>query len=220
MAFRYVANSSASSARCHLSPPEFGPEQQLPLIQRGQLSAVQQYLTIYPHMAHVFPPRGVDEVGNRIITGRKFKAGKIQDHDSAPSRHQRNGERAQPSARAPLSVAICSACHAGSMLAPPLWPLASSAVKRISSNISSRLLLAAPSVPMPTLMPAFSSETMGAASQAIAQFQIGRRTMRHGAALLCQQFDFPVIQVDHVHRNEIGTAARPSLCKRSIGRTP
>ena len=65
-------------------------------------------------------------------------------------------------AAAPSRVAIASASRAGSAVGSPPIPLASSAARRISSNMSRSLFEAAPSVPMPTLRPSSSIRATGA----------------------------------------------------------
>ena len=59
-------------------------------------------------------------------------------------------------------MAISKACAAGMLVASSVVALANRAAKRISVNISCRLLLAAPSVPKPTLMPVFNKLGIGA----------------------------------------------------------
>ena len=60
----------------------------------------------------------------------------------------------RPKALAPLIVAICKATVAETAVASPETALPNKAAVRISPNISKSLLLAAPSVPRATLIPA------------------------------------------------------------------
>src|SRR5437588_836685 len=81
-----------------------------------------------------------------------------------------------PRACAPASVAARSAACAGIASASRDTALASSAALRISWNRSSRLLLAAPSVPRATLIPAFSSAATGANPLASLRLEDGQWT--------------------------------------------
>ncbi len=67
-----------------------------------------------------------------------------------------------PIARAPSMVAIRNAVRASSAVGSPLRPFATNAAKRISSTMSSVLLLAVPSVPNPTVMPALMQRSVSA----------------------------------------------------------
>ena len=75
---------------------------------------------------------------------------------------------------APLMVAMAKACIAGKALASALRPLANKAAKRISLNMSKRLLLAAPSVPKATFTPLANKSTTGAMPLASFKFELGQ----------------------------------------------
>ena len=103
---------------------------------------------------------GVDDAGRRPPSDR----GERPAHCAARRDRRRRGRRAcrvrasqsdgsKCSARAPIRVAIASASRAGSAVGSPLTPFASSAARRISSNMSRSLFEAGPSVPMPTSRP-------------------------------------------------------------------
>lgn len=82
--------------------------------------------------------------------------------------------RPRPSALAAFSVAMRRISLAGSALASPVSPFASSDAKRISPKRSSRLLLAAPSVPSPTLMPSCRICATGANPLASFRLDVGQ----------------------------------------------
>ena len=68
---------------------------------------------------------------------------------------------------------MATACTAGRTVGSLLAFFATSAVRRISSNMSRSLLDAAPSVPMPTLIPALSMSRTGATPEASLRFEDG-----------------------------------------------
>ena len=81
-----------------------------------------------------------------------------------------------PRARAPSRVAIQTASRAGSAPGPRRtdWRMAA---RRISSNMSRRLLQAAPSAPSDTEMPRRRSSVIG--RDAAAELQVGARAVEH-----------------------------------------
>ena len=122
-----------------------------------------------------------------------------------------------PSAFAPSSVAIRSAEWTGRVCASPLTAFETSAASRSSSRMSSRLLLAAPSVPMPTLMPAESMSPSRANPLANFRLEAGQCATEHPCAASRA--------ISTSSRWTACTAissgpSKPSRRSRSSGRTP
>ena len=119
-------------------------------------------------------PRHTPDARSGRSTGQARAAEIDRDDVGSLARRERADARVRPSARAPLRVAISSTACAGRAVGSPLVPLASSAACRISANMSSRLLLAAPSVPMPTLTPRRPAAATGAMPLASLRFDDGQ----------------------------------------------
>ena len=153
--------------------------------------------------------RGIDQVRQRVVAGRS--SGPSNSHGrqvGGLAGHDRADARLQPERAAPPSVAARSAACAGiacGVAAPPPWRAAPRV--RISWNRSRRLLLAAPSVPSATLMPAASSGATGA--KPLASFRLDDGQCATEAAVLRQQGDLAVVEVHRMHRDQARARAGP-----------
>ena len=122
--------------------------------------------------------RDVDQVREWIVH-RRLPRSRHRDRDEVGSLALAPADPisfSSPSARAPSIVAIWSASRAGTALGSLVCSFARNAACRIASNMSRSLLLAAPSVPRPTTIPAarITDDPGGAARQLHVAFRIVR----------------------------------------------
>ena len=123
----------------------------------------------------------------------------------------------RPSIRAPLMVAIASASWALTTVASWLTDLATMAAVRISSSMSRLLLLAAPSVPMATLMPALIRSPTGQKPLASFKFDSGQCatcTLLSASNVISPASSWVICTV--CNKGD----SNPRLCMRAIGRWP
>jgi hypothetical protein len=109
----------------------------------------------------------MDNVGSRVVTGLSWP---VSQRDAAKIGGLARHERADRVTQAQGDGAI----QGGHAQASPLATLASSAAWRASRRTSSRLLLAALSVPRPTHNPAASISAIGAMPLASFRFDVGQ----------------------------------------------
>ena len=148
--------------------------------------------------------RGIDQVRDRVVAGREL---------GARAGRRRPGRPPCPGSIEPMTAPRPSACapaerrgaqrgvrrHRLGVAAPPPWragPRCASPARR-----SSRLLLAAPSVPSATLTPRFSIAATG--REAARQLEVGRGAVRDRAAVLGRAARSRRAQVHRMHRDQV-----------------
>jgi hypothetical protein len=114
-----------------------------------------------------------------------------------------------PSTRAPSRVAMATTVGAAMSVGSAWMTFSSLAAVFISRNISRLLLLAQPSVPSPTLIPAWSMRETGA--QPEASFILLWGVIDHLAALLAEDAHILFIQIDAMKGNKAFVEAAETL---------
>ena len=163
---------------------------------------VQECPAADPHVADMLARCRIHQVRQRVIARGELECGEV-DRGEIRLLARRDGTDLGPPApaRGPHRSWPWRACAAlDRWSGGRRHPSRAARRCRISSNKSSRLLLAAPSVPSPTFTPASSRAATGA--MPLAELQVGARAVRDVAARLLQQRDFSRIQVHRVHRDQ------------------